>query len=281
MTALMRKMTLPVLISSLSFVILAACQNSDRIEELAYVERPVETLYQRATDELDSRDYEQAILLFNEVERQHPYSEWARRSALMSAFASYESRRYDDAIDTANRYLALNPASQGAPYAYYLIAVSYFDQIIDVGRDQKTTELAQAALFELVRRYPDTDYARDARLKLDMVDDHLAGKEMEIGRWYLRNNQHLSALNRFRNVVRDYDTTLHAEEALHRLVETYLSLGLRHEAVSAAAVLGYNYPQSEWYADSYSLLQGEGLNPDDLSEQGRLEWVRGLVPNFN
>ena len=277
----MRKMTLPVLISSLSFVILAACQNSDRIEELAYVERPVETLYQRATDELDSRDYEQAILLFNEVERQHPYSEWARRSALMSAFASYESRRYDDAIDTANRYLALNPASQGAPYAYYLIAVSYFDQIIDVGRDQKTTELAQAALFELVRRYPDTDYARDARLKLDMVDDHLAGKEMEIGRWYLRNNQPLSALNRFRNVVRDYDTTLHAEEALHRLVETYLSLGLRHEAVSAAAVLGYNYPQSEWYADSYSLLQGEGLNPDDLSEQGRLEWVRGLVPNFN
>lgn len=281
MTALMRKMTLPVLISSLSFVILVACQNSDRIEELAYVERPVETLYQRATDELDSRDYEQAILLFNEVERQHPYSEWARRSALMSAFASYESRRYDDAIDTANRYLALNPASQGAPYAYYLIAVSYFDQIIDVGRDQKTTELAQEALFELVRRYPDTDYARDARLKLDMVDDHLAGKEMEIGRWYLRNNQHLSALNRFRNVVRDYDTTLHAEEALHRLVETYLSLGLRHEAVSAAAVLGYNYPQSEWYADSYSLLQGEGLNPDDLSESGRLEWIRGLVPNFN
>ncbi|MGB1068337.1 MAG: outer membrane protein assembly factor BamD, partial [Henriciella sp.] len=114
-----------------------------------------------------------------------------------------------------------------------------------------------------------------------MFDDHLAGKEMEIGRWYLRNNQHLSALNRFRNVVRDYDTTLHAEEALHRLVETYLSLGLRHEAVSAAAVLGYNYPQSEWYADSYSLLQGEGLNPDDLSESGRLEWIRGLVPNFN
>ncbi len=277
----MRNMNLPVLISSLSFVVLAACQSSDRIEELAYVERPVETLYQRATDELDARDFDQAILLFNEVERQHPYSEWARRSALMSAFASYESRRYDDAIDTASRYLALNPASQGAPYAYYLIAVSYFDQIIDVGRDQKTTELAQTALFDLVRRYPDTDYARDALLKLDMVDDHLAGKEMEIGRWYLRNNQHLSALNRFRNVVRDYDTTLHAEEALYRLVETYLSLGLRNEAVSAAAVLGYNYPQSEWYTDSYNLLQGEGLNPDDMPESGRLEWIRGLIPNFN
>jgi len=277
----MRNMNLPVLISSLSFVVLAACQSSDRIEELAYVERPVETLYQRATDELDARDFDQAILLFNEVERQHPYSEWARRSALMSAFASYESRRYDDAIDTASRYLALNPASQGAPYAYYLIAVSYFDQIIDVGRDQKTTELAQTALFDLVRRYPDTDYARDALLKLDMVDDHLAGKEMEIGRWYLRNNQHLSALNRFRNVVRDYDTTLHAEEALYRLVETYLSLGLRNEAVSAAAVLGYNYPQSEWYTDSYNLLQGEGLNPDDMPESGRLEWIRGLIPNRN
>jgi outer membrane protein assembly factor BamD len=237
--------TIPKIMLALPLLALAltACQNSRRDEQLAYVERPVEQLYSRATEELDKRDYDDAILLFNEVERQHPYSEWARRSSLMSAFASYESRRYDDAISTAQRYLSLNPAGQGAAYAYYLIAASYFDQIMDVGRDQKTTELAKAALNDVVRRYPGTDYARDATLKLDMVQDQLAGKEMEIGRWYLRRNQHLSAVNRFRTVVKDYDTTSHAPEALYRLVETYLSLGLKQEALASGAVLGYNYPE--------------------------------------
>ena len=257
---------------------LVACQSNDRQQELAYVERPVEQLYARATEELDKRDFDEAILLFNEVERQHPYSEWARRSSLMTAFASYESRKYDEAISTAQRYLSLNPAGQGAPYAYYLIAVSYFDQIMDVGRDQKTTELARNALNDVIRRYPETDYARDAGVKMDMVSDQLAGKEMEIGRWYLRRNQHLSAVNRFRTVVTDYDTTGHTPEALYRLVEVYLSLGLKQEALASGAVLGYNYPESVWYRDAYRLLGNEGLDPEAASDAQKRTWLQRLIP---
>jgi outer membrane protein assembly factor BamD len=257
---------------------LVACQSNDRQQELAYVERPVEQLYARATEELDKRDFDEAILLFNEVERQHPYSEWARRSSLMTAFASYESRKYDEAISTAQRYLSLNPAGQGAPYAYYLIAVSYFDQIMDVGRDQKTTELARNALNDVIRRYPETDYARDASVKMDMVSDQLAGKEMEIGRWYLRRNQHLSAVNRFRTVVTDYDTTGHTPEALYRLVEVYLSLGLKQEALASGAVLGYNYPESVWYRDAYRLLGNEGLDPEAASDAQKRTWLQRLIP---
>jgi len=274
----MRKSIQFLLLLPLAVAALSACQNSRRSQQTAYVERPVEQLYQRATDELDKRDYDDAILLFNEVERQHPYSEWARRSSLMSAYASYESRLYDDAILTAQRYLSLNPAGQGAPYAYYLISASYFDQIMDVGRDQKTTHLAKDALRDVVRRYPETDYARDATVKLDMVYDQLAGKEMEIGRWYLRRNQHLSALNRFRTVVTEYDSTSHAPEALHRLVETYLSLGLQQEALAAGSVLGYNYPESRWYRDTYRLLGNEGLDPEAASEAQRRTWLQRLIP---
>lgn len=274
----MQKSSATAILATLLGVTLAACQSPNRSSEIAYVERPVEQLYQRATDELDSRDYETAILLFNEVERQHPYSEWARRSSLMSAYASYQSRRYDDAISTAQRYLSLNPAGQGAPYAYYLISASYFEQIMDVGRDQKTTELAEDALLDVVRRYPGSDYARDATIKLDMVYDQLAGKEMEIGRWYLRRNQHLAAVNRFKNVVTEYDSTSHAPEALHRLVETYLSLGLKQEALAAGAVLGFNYPESRWYRDSYRLLNNEGLDPDAVGETQRRTWLQRLIP---
>ncbi len=274
----MRKVSAFLLTTTISALVLSACQSSDRRRELAYVERPVEQLYARATDELDKRDYDDAILLFNEVERQHPYSEWARRSTLMSAFASYESGKFDEAVTTAQRYLSLNPAGQGAAYAYYLIAVCHFDQIMDVGRDQKTTELARDALFDVVRRYPETDYARDASVKLDMVSDQLAGKEMEIGRWYLRRNQHLSAVNRFRTVVSDYDTTSHAPEALHRLVEVYLAMGLKQEALAAGAVLGYNYPESIWYQYSYRLLSGQGLDPEGATEVQRRTWLQRLIP---
>ena len=277
----MRKVYVTLLAATASALVLTACQNSNRRAELAYVERPVEQLYARATEELDLRDYAQAILLFNEVERQHPYSEWARRSSLMSAFASYESRAYDEAIGTAQRYLSLNPAGQGASYAYYLIAVSYFDQIMDVGRDQKTTELARDALRDVIRRYPETDYARDATIKLDMVQDQLAGKEMEIGRWYLRRNQHLSAMNRFRTVVSDYDTTSHTPEALHRLVEVYLATGLKQEALAAGAVLGYNYPETVWYRYSYRLLSGQGLDPEGASEDQQRTWLQRLIPGGN
>ena len=228
---------LPLAIAACALA-LGACQSTRRNTELAYVERPVEQLYNQAAGELDSRDYANAILLFEEVERQHPYSEWARKSMVMSAYASYKTRDYTTAISAAERYLALHPGGSEAEYAYYLIALSHFDQIVDVGRDQATTERARTALNDIVRRFPDSEYARDANLKLDMVNDQLAGKEMTVGRWYLRSNQTLSAVNRFRNVIETYQTTSHAPEALHRLVEAYLTLGLKDQALAAGATLG-------------------------------------------
>ncbi|MEO0786134.1 MAG: outer membrane protein assembly factor BamD [Pseudomonadota bacterium] len=259
------------LAAALIALALGACQSAERRESLVYVERPVEALFNRAAEELDTYDYEEAILYFNEVERQHPYSEWARRATLMTAFAHYRARQYDDAVGVAQRYISLHPGTEGAAYAYYLVGVSYFEQIVDVGRDQKTTELTRAALTDVVRRFPESEYAKDAALKLDMVRDQLAGKEMEIGRWYLRRNEHLAAINRFRTVVEDYDGTSHVPEALHRLVESYLSVGLRGEAQAVGATLGYNFPNSDWYEDTYALLTSEGIAVK--GEQPREGWL--------
>ncbi|WP_084418108.1 outer membrane protein assembly factor BamD [Henriciella litoralis] len=272
----MKLTTLGALSAVAASLLLTGCNSNRQARDLAYVERPVEALYNAAAQELDRGDYVSAIELFNEVERQHPYSEWARRSTMMSAYASYRSRRYDDAVSTAQRYLSLNPAGQTAPYAYYIIAMSYFQQIVDVGRDQKTTELALNALTDVVRRFPNTDYARDASVKIDMVRDQLAGKEMEIGRWYLRRNEHLAAVNRFKTVVDEYDTTTHTPEALHRLVEAYLSLGLTDQAVAAASVLQYNYPDSRWYRDSYDLIERGGSGAEPASSDRTL--LQRLTP---
>ena len=237
---------------------LAGCASDGRSQDLAYVERPVEQLYLTGTESFEKRRFDEAVQFFNEVERQHPYSEWASRAQIMTAYAHYQSRNFEEAIAAADRYLSLHPGSDSADYAYYLKAVSYFEQIMDVGRDQGITENAKAALLDVTRRFPDSDYAKDARIKLDMVNDQLAGKEMTVGRWYLRNDQHLAAINRFRTVVTDYGTTTHAEEALYRMVEAYLSIGLLDEAQKAAAVLGYNHPASDWYATAYYLVTGEG-----------------------
>ena len=235
----------------------------DSREQLAYIERPAELIYTEAFEELEKRDWSSAKLLFEEVERQHPFSEWARRALLMSAYASYRSADYEDSIVTAQRFIGLHPGSDSTPYAYYLIALNYYDQIYDVGRDQETTVNAENALQQVVRRFPDSDYGRDARLKLELTHDHLAGKEMSIGRFYLRQNQPLAAIIRFKNVVRDYETTSQVEEALHRMVEAYVTLGVIGEAKKVGSVLGYNYPDSAWYEDSYDLLQGYGVNLDD------------------
>ncbi|MEQ8301448.1 MAG: outer membrane protein assembly factor BamD [Hyphomonas sp.] len=260
----------PSLLILACIVAVSGCQSANkRKQELAYVERPVEQLYNQAALELDKRNYDRAILLFNEVERQHPYSEWARKSMVMTAYASYQANDYDEAISGAQSYLSLHPGGSEADYAYYLIAVSYFDQIVDIGRDQRTTELALSALQDVTRRFPNSSYARDASLKIDMVNDQLAGKEMEIGRWYLRSNQTLAAVNRFKTVVTTYDTTSHTPEALHRLVESYLSLGLRDQALAAGATLGYNYPRSDWYKMSYRLLTKQGLDPEAASAPRR------------
>ena len=241
----------------------------DKKEKLAYVERPAETIYNQGFDRMERQDWDRAKLHFQEVERQHPFSKWARRAMLMQAYANYRSTDYEESIATAERFIGLHPGNDSTPYAYYLIAMNYYDQIFDVGRDQATTVSAEASLQQVVRRYPDSDYARDARLKLELTHDHLAGKEMSIGRYYLKDNQHLAAIGRFKNVVRDYETTSQTEEALHRLVEAYTSLGIINEAKLVGSVLGHNYPSSEWYEDSYELLAEFGVDLNTEVEKPR------------
>ena len=233
---------------------LSACAGNDEGKDVAYVARDVESLYGEAQKRLDRGNTLQAAALFDEVERQHPYSPWARRAQLMSAFSYYIARDYNKAIQNAQRFLSIHPGNKDAPYAYYLIALSYYEQISDVNRDQKITEQAQTALREVNRRFPQTEYAADARLKLDLVADHLAGKEMEIGRHYQRMGLWLAADMRFRNVVEKFDTTSHTPEALYRLTESSLALGVPAEAVKYAAVLGANYPGSDWYERAFKLV---------------------------
>ena len=230
--------------------------------EEPYVERPVEELYNEAMDSLLDEDFEAAVADFAEVERQHPYSVWATRAQIMSAFVYYQNNRYDDAIAAAGRFIELHPGNRDAAYGYFLIAMSYYEQISDVGRDQRTTALALQALEGVVRRFPGSTYARDARLKIDLTRDHLAGKEMTVGRYYLRRGNPVAAIGRFRKVVELYQTTSHAAEALHRLTEAYLALGVSGEAQTAAAVLGHNYPGSRWYEHSYALLVDADLKPE-------------------
>ncbi|MCW1384152.1 outer membrane protein assembly factor BamD [Novosphingobium sp. KCTC 2891] len=223
-------------------------------KDVAYVARDVDTLYAAAKDRLDRGNPKQAAALFDEVERQHPYSPWARRAQLMSAFSYYAARDYPKSVQSAQRFLSIHPGNKDAPYAYYLIALCYYEQISDVTRDQKITQQALNALTEVSRRYPNTDYATDAKLKLDLVNDHLAGKEMEIGRFYQRSGKWLAGTLRFRTVVDKYQATSHTPEALYRLVESYLALGVPEEAQKAASVLGNNYPGSEWYQKAFKLM---------------------------
>jgi len=239
---------------------LVACSGDDRP---AYVEKPVEELYNGAMDALQAGDYEEAARLFDEVERQHPYSEWASKAQLMAAYAFYQENAYDEAINALDRFIELHPGSPDVAYAYYLKAISYYEQISDVRRDQRATAEALNALEELVSRFPSSKYARDAELKIDLALDHLAGKHMAIGRFYQGQSEYLAAINRFRMVIERYQTTTHVPEALHRLVECYLAMGIVDEAKSTAAVLGHNFPGSEWYIDSYALLTGENLRPED------------------
>ncbi len=258
MSVPVRKLLLPLLAAGL---VLAGCATSGVKKDRAYIARDVETLYNVARDTMIKRQYKLAAGMFDEVERQHPYSVWARRAQLMSAYNYYVGRQYNEAIQSSQRFLSLHPGSREAPYAYYIVAVSYYEQISDVEHDQKITQQALDAMGELIRRYPGTDYAADAKLKIDLTRDHLAGKEMEIGRFYQKNRQYLAAVLRFRTVVEKYDTTSHIPEALHRLVECYLSLGIPEEANKAAAVLGYNYPGSEWYDRSFKLIGKKSIPP--------------------
>ncbi len=257
------------LVAVAALLALAAC---DSDQNIAYEDREVEDLYNSAMDSLEAGNYGTASRLFDEVDRQHPYSVWATKAQVMSAYAHYLNDNYDEAIIAIDGFLELHPGNSDAPYAYYLKAICYYEQISDVGRDQKMTELAMQSLEEVARRYPSTKYARDARLKLDLTRDHLAGKEMSIGRFYLQQQEYLAAINRFRAVIENYQTTTHVPEALHRLTESYLALGISDEAQMSAAVLGHNYPGSQWYQDSYALLQRRNLEPEE--KEG--SWLAGL-----
>ena len=246
------------------FAMLTACSPSEEEELKDIVEKneSVDILYNRAFATFDKRSYQLATEQFSEVERQHPYSEWAAHAQVMAAYSAYRGGQFEDALVILDRFVKLHPTHPSAPYAYYLTALSYYTQISDVGRDQKMTENARAALRDVVARFPETDYARDAKIKLDLTEDHLAGKEMEIGRYYLTRQDYPAALKRFKYVVDNYQTTSHTAEALHRLVEGYLRLGVVEEAKRYAAVLGHNYPGSDWYKFSYEMMQGN-LTPEE------------------
>jgi len=246
--------------SLVPLILLAGCASNQNRADTQYVARDVSTLYMAGQQRLDRGRFAEAAVLFDEVERQHPYSPWARRAQLMSAFSYYAARNYRQSIQSAQRFLSIHPGNRDAPYAYYLIALCYYEQISDVTRDQKLTFQARDALNELVRRFPDSRYASDARLKLDLVSDHLAGKEMEVGRFYQRRREWIAATLRFRQVIDNYQSTSHTPEALHRLVESYLALGMPEEAKRAAAVLQTNYPGSDWYERAYRLMRQHAPN---------------------
>ena len=235
-----------------------------------FVDEPADKLYNEGLYMMNEKKDPKAVnKKFEEVDREHPYSDWARKSLLMSAYASYNAGDFDGCIGSATRYVTLHPGSPDAAYAQYLIAASHYDQIPDVSRDQGRTEKAMAALEEVIRKYPTSEYAVSAKAKLEGARDQLAGKEMEIGRYNLNKSNYIGAINRFKTVVTQYQTTRHVEEALERLTEAYMALGIVGEAQTAAAVLGHNFPDSKWYKDAYNLVKSNGLEPSE--DQG--SWI--------
>jgi outer membrane protein assembly factor BamD len=240
-------------------LVAAACSSDDD----KYVERPVHELYNVAMNAMQEGNYQESAKLFDEVERQHPYSVWATRAQLMAAYSHYQENKYDDAIPALDRFIQLHPSNRDVAYAYYLKALCYYEQISDVARDQKMTEMALKTFSELITRFPTSKFARDSKIKRDLTYDHLAGKEMNVGRYYLGQGQHLAAINRFQVVVGNFQTTTHVPEALLRLTESYYALGLDDQARKTAAILGHNFPGSEWYIDSYEMIENKKIRPDE------------------
>jgi len=258
----------------ISLLAASGCARQDQADSLDNL--PPEAIFKRAEAQLTSRrGAKKAAVTFTEVERLYPYSEWAKRSVIMSAFAYHQAKQYEESRAAAQRYLDFYPADEDAAYAQYLMALSFYDQIDKVSRDQGITFQALQALRTTVERYPDSEYATSALLKFDLTLDHLAGKEMDIGRYYLKQGHYGAAINRFRVVVEDFQTTTHTPEALYRLVESYLSLGLEEDAKVAGAILGYNFRGTDWYNDSYVLLTGRGISTEEVSAKGE-GWLRRI-----
>lgn len=248
-----------------------------RTTEVGFEEAPPDQLYNEALVLMNAGSYRNAMVKFEEVDRLHPHTEYGRKSQVMLAFAAYSRGNYDDAIVAANRFVKLYPNHEDAPYAYYIIGNSYYKQIPDVTRDQGETQKALQSFEALLEKFPESEYAEDARTKIQATKDQLAGKEMEVGRYYLERDDNLAAINRFRKVVTDYQTTRHVEEALFRLTESYYAIGVTTEAQTAAAVLGHNFPDSRWYADAYSLLQSGGYSPSE----SRASWISRAFLGFD
>ncbi|HWY64613.1 MAG TPA: outer membrane protein assembly factor BamD [Rhizomicrobium sp.] len=273
-----RKLASRALMLGTGLVLLAGCSifggkddetNNANKDAANYRERTVEQIYADGWRAIGAGAWDICAAQFNEVDRQHPYSVWARRAMLISAFCSYQANNYGGAIATAEQYISLHPGSPEVAYAFYIKAIALYEQIVDIGRDQSNTEGALVALQDVVQRFPDTEYARDATLKIDLTNDHLAGKEMAVGRYYLRQGDYIGAINRFRTVIDQYQTTPQIAEALERICESYYSLGLDSEAQTAAAVLGHNYPGSGWYRDAFNILKGRNLKP----EEDKRSWI--------
>jgi outer membrane protein assembly factor BamD len=246
-----------------TLALLSGCGWFGGSKDDTYVEQPVEVLYNRALDDLGAQEYKAAAKEFEEVDRQHPYSVWATKAQIMVAFTYYQSNKYDDAIIALDRFIQLHPGHRDIPYAYYLKALCYYEQISDVGRDQRITQQALDSLSDVAKRFPDSPYARDARIKVELCIDQLAGQEMYVGRYYQKRQLYAGAIGRYRVVIERYQTTTQVPEALERLVECYLALGVKQEAQETAAVLGHNFPGSDWYQDAYFLVTGEGSRPED------------------
>lgn len=255
------------LAAALMMLAVAGCST----DEPEYVERPVEELYNSALASLNEEQYDEAAKQFDEVERQHPYSVWATKAQLMSAYAYYQNDDYDDAIISLDRFIQLHPGNRDIAYAYYLKALSYYEQISDIERDQKMTRLALESLEEVTNRFPDSRYGRDAKIKVDLTLDHLAGKEMEVGRFYQNRRHFPAAINRFKSVIQNYQTTTHVPEALARMTESFLALGLVDEARKSASVLGHNFPGSDWYQESYGLLLDPAVAGKDAAPETALK----------
>ncbi|MCM2560694.1 outer membrane protein assembly factor BamD [Lutimaribacter sp. EGI FJ00015] len=263
----------------LSLAVLAGCGDANRVSrgEVPVENYTAQQIFERGEYELERRRGGDAAFYFSEVERLYPYSDWAKRSLIMQAFAYHRDKDYENSRSAAQRYIDFYPTDDDAAYAQYLLALSYYDQIDDVGRDQGLTFQALQALRTVIERYPESEYARSAVLKFDLAFDHLAAKEMEIGRYYLKRDHYGAAINRFRVVVEDFQTTSHTPEALHRLVEAYLSLGLTNEAQTAGAILGYNFRGTEWYEDSYKLLTGRGLELEAAGDGWLAQVYRQMI----
>lgn len=260
-----------IITMSLFMMVLAGCQSDPDIDIDSLVDsiEPADLLYNQALANLNAGKLGEASNKFDKIDQQHPFSEFARKALVLNAFTKYRSGRNQEAITDAKRFLNLYPNDNDAAYAQYIIGLAYFKQIPDVTRDQRASSRAIGAMQEVIERYPDSEYVDDAKAKLRKARDQLAGKEMQIGRYYQERREYVAAVNRYKVVVREYGNTRQVEEALSRLVESYFALGLKGEAQTAAAVLGHNYPDSDWYADSYKLLQSDGLEP----RENRGSWI--------